>query len=465
MFAKKGFILGFIALAPYVCTFAVQVFFANKLSIVEVGIFASINIFLSLLLAISNWNGDKLIISKQNVSNEQIDEIFTFELFYCLGLYLVTLVFFQNTVNSVLGLENSSLFWIALGLFCCYNPLNRSRAILEKNLSYFAAYSPLLIANVIGGILGVVLVFKGFGLWSMVAWKMSVYLLEIIILLFISPYRPKIRFSLNHIQEFLSYCSPVILGGALSFLVVNLDYIIVTSLMGERELGIYWLAFSLSHLLIVFRELIARFILPLLAKEDFDEGKLLIFGKLNGVLQILGVFSAIFITYWSEYVFKVIFTEKWIESVPIFILLYYAALYKLIGGVSSSLLFSAMKTRIALNTSVVNLFILAPIIFIAIKYGGLTGAAAGVLISTILLTIYVFETAVRQFCNLGFLYYFSYLSINIALLLFVYIFTIEVYDGIRIRTFYTFVSVLFAIITMPINKVLKRIFGNNIKVV
>ena len=75
---KNGTTVGFLDLSPYVLAMGGQVLFAKYLSVEEVGIFALINVFIGMILALTNWNGDKYIISNRDIPNNQIDEIFTF---------------------------------------------------------------------------------------------------------------------------------------------------------------------------------------------------------------------------------------------------------------------------------------------------------------------------------------------------------------------------------------------------
>lgn len=445
-----------LAFAPYLIGIGMQVFFANKLSVEDVGVFAATSIFLGILLSLSNWNGDKYIISKKNISQEQVDAVFTFEISSSLVLYLITVIFFRDAVNNYLKIPNPNLFWIAMCFICCYHPLIRGKAILEKQLSYISAYSPILFANIIAGTIGSICIFQGLGLWSMLIWKVSTYLIEVIILLYTVPYIPRLRVSFSQTAGLLSYSLPIFLGTIFGFISLNVDKILVTNFMGERELGIYWLAFTLSHTPLILRELLSRLMLPILSKQSSKESKLLIYDKLNGVIQILGVLSAIFVTYWSDTLFQLVFGEKWLEAVPIFIVLFYAAIFKLIGGSPAPLLLSAMRTKHAFYVPIINILIFVPIMFVAIKFGGLSGSAMGVLISVLLLTIIVFETFVRKFTNMGFLYYFSYISVNILSLHAISVFLIDNSDGVMLKVLGTFVSLAFAIISLPINEVLKR---------
>ena len=257
-------------------------------------------------------------------------------------------------------------------------------------------------------------------------------------------------------RSFLTYCWPIYVGGLISFGATNIDYFLVTSFMGQEKLGFYWMAFSLSGVILILRDITTRIMLPILSMQDSNEMKISIFDDLNGLIQLFSVFSAILVTYWSSYFFNIILGEKWTDSILLFIFLYYAAVFKLSGGLCGALLFSVMKTKVALNSSLIGLLILTPVIYITVKTGVLEYVALGVLLSSILINLIIFETSVKDLCKKGYIYYLSYISINILCLLLVTTFFKETIDQVFYSLLGTIFSILFAIFTSPINNVLKR---------
>jgi hypothetical protein len=111
---------------------------------------------------------------------------------------------------------------------------------------------------------------------------------------------------------------------------------------------------------------------------------------------------------------------------------------------------------VAFNVSVLGIVIIAPITYVAIKLGGLTLVASGVLLSTLILTVIIFETSVRRAFGVGFLHYFSYLSLNIFSLYAILFFLLNNYSDPSTRLLAFIVSVFFSIITLPINNVVDR---------
>jgi len=455
----KGALVAILAISPYFIGIAMQIFFANKLSVEQVGIFAAMWIFMTMVLVFTNWNGDKYIISKKNIDNKSIDETFTFELIFSILLYLVLLFFFRDSIDNFLRIETSNLFWLGIFFISIYYPLVRTKALLEKKLHYISAYSPAFLANIFASIIGIIFFVKGYGLWSMVIWKISVYVIEFLILYFIVVHKPKVNLNFKKTKNIIGYCWPIFFGGCISFMGTNIDKFLITILLDERELGIYWLAFSLSHMLIILRELISKLLLPILAIQDSDKSKISIFEKLNAYIQLFGVLSSILVTFWIDEVFYFILGEKWMDAVPIFIVLYYAAVFKLIAGASASLLFSVARTRIAFDISIISLFIFAPLMYIGIHFGGLFGASVSVLVSTILINIIAFETAVKGFASKGYLSYYAYVLINIFFLyLLVFAFNLEILT-VTSKLTYSALAIIFAFIMLPLNNVYKKIIS------
>ncbi len=457
----KGFGFGAIALAPFPIALVMQAYFARKLPVEDIGIFATINIFLAFILVITNWSGDKYIISNSKLERDQTNEVFTYEFSFALLIYAVFIIFFKETIAEILQLPESYILWLSFGLIFCYNALSRPKAILEKKLMYPEAHLPLLFANIFAGAIGIVAFLNGYGVWSMLIWKFSIYFLELSLLFFVSPQRLKFKFNFSNSLKFISFSRPVFLAGIIGFFILNADYFLVTSLLGTRDLGLYWMAFSVAMILIAFRDVVTKFLLPILAKLPSLEEKNLLFSKLNGFFQLGAVLIVIVVTFWSDYGFIYVFGRQWEESIPLFIVLVYAGLFKVMGGWTASLFFSVMNTKIQFNQTVLSGMTLFPIIYGAIKLGGLFGAAMGVLISQIIVTLYVFEAGVKKLSGFGVSYYFSYLTINIIFCALLYVIATQspIDLGVIPRIYLSITSLAFAALTLWLSNLPDRLLS------
>ena len=99
--SKNNIVGGLYAVLPYGVAIFAQIYFARYLSADEFGRFAVINLFFGLALIMTNWSGDKYIISKPTLTSDSINQIFTFELGLGLLLYGLIYCFFSNQINEV----------------------------------------------------------------------------------------------------------------------------------------------------------------------------------------------------------------------------------------------------------------------------------------------------------------------------------------------------------------------------
>ena len=456
MAINKIFSISAVALAPYTFVFAMQIIFARYLTVAEIGQFALVNLLLMLFMTSTNWGVDRYIIANKKITKDAINEIFTQELIFSLIVYVVCITLFRDNINKYVKLEDSGVFWALLLCIFVYNPLSRSKAILEKNMLFLPAYLPALAAHFVGCSLGFLLLNMGYGIWSMVAWKMAVLIIEYVILLLFTPDRPKFNFQFENFNTHLVFCLPLLLGGVLSFFSVTADIWIVNNLLGPFELGLYWLAFSTSHVVLSARALINRMLLPFLSQAVSSEEKIELFSRLNGFLQIAVVGVTVLVAYWGADAFVLVFGSKWSEAGYLFIVLFYAVAFKIISGTANSLLHSFMKTGIDLNVALTNALILIPLLVVFTHFGGVLGTSIAVLVSTIVMTVYVYEVHVRKVCNLGFLYFFSYLSINLIVLICVNFMLSEYLDDLMIRFFATASSILIAYLTLSMPSISSR---------
>ena len=403
----NSLLLALVAIFPYFLNIFMQTFFARSLSVEEIGVFALVNFFILFVLATSDWFVDRYIVASRDISEETINEAFTFELIFSLAIYLILFVFLKDFIDRLLGLDNPVLFWSLVIFVFFYKPLSRTKSLLEKKLLFFPAYLPALIGNFIGGVLGILFLLKGFGLWSMIIWKISTLFSEVIFLYFFSSQRLKINFQFKKLSSYISFCYPIFIGSLLSFFTVTADIWIVNALLSSKDLGYYWLAFSYSHFLLALRGLLNRVLLPALSELSSLEEKNKLFLEVNQYLQAFLIFGTTFAIFWAEPAFNLILGEKWSESILLFQILFFSASIKFISGIAGPLLHSVMNTRVDLSVSLFNLFFLLPMLVGLVFYYGTLGAAISVLISSIAVFLYIFKVHIEKLTGLGWFRYVS----------------------------------------------------------
>jgi O-antigen/teichoic acid export membrane protein len=116
------------------------------------------------------------------------------------------------------------------------------RAVLEREMDFKSFSIRSIVAITAGGIVGLAMVFEGYGVWALVGNQLSTDLVGLVTLWRLSHWRPRLRFSLGSVKELLAF-STRSFAGNLGFFVNNqLDALLIGLFFGPVPVGLYRLA-------------------------------------------------------------------------------------------------------------------------------------------------------------------------------------------------------------------------------
>lgn len=121
-------------------------------------------------------------------------------------------------------------------------------ALLVKELSFKRKVLPDLAAGVLGNGLAIVLAMLGFGVWSLVYGQVAVSLIAAALIWFVTPWRPKVRFSKARARELIDYGKHIVGSQVLVFAITNVDNVFVGKFLATATLGFYDLAYTIANL-------------------------------------------------------------------------------------------------------------------------------------------------------------------------------------------------------------------------
>lgn len=409
-----GLIVGSAAAIQFVVLFATQVLLARFLSPEVFGSFALISTIIMFLHTMGNIQGDRYIIVTQKNSQTNLDNVFTVELLWvillmgCSFILLPSLLKFLKIPEAVI---HAQVFTVIL----LQNPLMKAKALLEKKFSFAKATLPTLISHIIAGGAAIFMAAQGYGLWSLVWWKVITFTLESIITWSVIPYRPKLSFDFYIFKDSITFSYPIMLSAIIAFFYSNIDYYLINHLIDARAVGFYWLAYQASHYLLSIRASVNRVILPVMSQMDDFDGKMQIFRLMTSLTTIIYFIIIIIIVLFAEEIISLTYGEKWLAVASLLKIFSCVVLFKAVSANSIPLLHSARVTMSDLEISVFNLLLLPPAIYFLTKNYGPIGAACALFIVGNLSIFYIHQKYVRPLINQG---YFSYYK-KILILFFV----------------------------------------------
>ena len=118
-------------------------------------------------------------------------------------------------------------------------------AILQRRLSFKNLAARSLVANLAGGIVGVIMAFAGFGVWSLVALNLVRGIAAAIVLWQTSDWRPGFNLSKAHFIELFTFGVSIVGNRIMVHLSRHSDDFLIGYFLGSTQLGYYTIGYRL----------------------------------------------------------------------------------------------------------------------------------------------------------------------------------------------------------------------------
>jgi len=209
------------------------------------GLVAMASVFISLIQTLQDQGFGDAIIQRKDLQQEHLDTAFWTNL---LTGCLSALVSF-GCAEFIAGLFHQPQLapivrWLSL-IFILTGLSSTQQAILRRRLAFKELAMRSIFAIISGGVVGLVLAFSGFGIWSLVAQSLVNGLVGVVILWSVSLWRPSFHFSKKHFRDLFSFGFNIIGINFLNFLNRHTDHLLVGYFLGPTMLGYYTIAYKL----------------------------------------------------------------------------------------------------------------------------------------------------------------------------------------------------------------------------
>jgi teichuronic acid exporter len=197
--------------------FVVGIILARLLEPKDYGLIALTGIFTSISSAITDGGFEKTLIQKKDLLPVQISTVFYINAL--MGAFMTALLIltapFITDFFSAPGLT-PVLYIISLGIFL--NSLVQTQQTLLLKELHFKKISYIKIAtSIIGGVTGLILAYKGFGVWALVYSSLVPQIFRVFFFWIGSSWYPQIKFSYSSVKTLIPY-GLNILGSSIFFL-------------------------------------------------------------------------------------------------------------------------------------------------------------------------------------------------------------------------------------------------------
>ena len=175
--------------------FVIQIILARLLSPNDYGTLAILLAFIAIANVFVQSGFSTALIQKQEANNLDFSSVFYFSLFVAVLCYII--IFFTAPIIARFY-KNEDLTYVlrVLAIILFFGALNSvQNAVVAKRMQFRRLFFSSMGGALAAGIIGLVLAYNGFGLWSLVAQQIANNAFICIILWFTVKWRPDFKFS------------------------------------------------------------------------------------------------------------------------------------------------------------------------------------------------------------------------------------------------------------------------------
>lgn len=405
--AEGGGIIAASVMTRFVIAFVTQVILAR---ILEPEVFGSLAFATTVAMffnALTNFHGDKYVIYQKDCPQRAVNVAFTLELIAA-SFFLVFVFLIAPLIMRQLGKSDLTIYVQFMALAFLYNPFCRPRCLLERNLSFFRAKFPLIASQFVAAILAITLACYGFGIWSLLCWRLTVMVGEVLILWVIAPHKPRLAWDTDLVRGLLRFSWPLVGSAFLAFFYYNVDYFIIGLCLedGKTQLGYYWLGFQAGSYFLISRHVLYEVLFPVFSRLDDEAFKALAFQRfthaVGGIFLVLTMVAVFF----GKDLVLLVYGSKWAPAIFPFQIIFITVLMRAMCSNIGYYLDSRGQTKPELMAALIFAILLPPLAYFATIHYGINGTAVSVLFVQVVVVVYLFERYIKPLTGKGTLHFF-----------------------------------------------------------
>lgn len=322
------------------------------------------------------------IIQKKRPTQEDYSTVFLWNLGLAIALYIV-LYFSAPAIASFYHVPLLSKVLRVSGIVLIINAL---RAIHENMLNKQFQFKKLAVTSIASSIISLAvtiwMAYKGFGVWALVAQNMILQTIPMIVYWLTNKWYPKLAFSLKSFKELFSFGFYMLMNGLLATIVNNIQGLLIGRLYNPATMGYYSKAQSTETLAsTTISQVISQVSFPLYSElQDQIEKLKAVIKRLTTTMAFVCFPMLFILILLAKPLFVLLYSAKWLDSVPYFQLLCIAGLAISLASINTQPIAAIGKSKVMFYWGVVKQVIGLVFIVGGLIIAGIWGLLIGMVI-------------------------------------------------------------------------------------
>ncbi|MHA8078928.1 lipopolysaccharide biosynthesis protein [Aquirufa antheringensis] len=351
--------------------FIVQIILARVLLPEEFGLIGVLAVFMALGNSLVDSGMSSSLIRSQDLDDRDFSSVFVINITVSVFVYLI--LFFASPIISIFF--NQPILSDIVKVYCLSFIIRAISSIQYVRLTIlmdFKTQTKLrLPALAISSILGLVLAYRGYGVWSLVYMQLANVTFESILIWFQVDWRPSFILDWNRLKHHFNFGYKLTLSGIIDIVYSNIYHIIIGKYFSAAQLGFYTRAQSMRQLPVSnISSALNQVTYPLFSSIHNDDVRLKRLYKrlmqqvlywIAPILVIAGVLG--------EPLFRFLMTEKWLPAVPYFQILCLGGIMYPLHAYNLNILNVKGRSDLFLKLEIVKKALISIGLLIAIPFG------------------------------------------------------------------------------------------------
>ena len=408
-------------------TTIISIVLARLLSPTYYGIVALAIVFVEIFTNVLSHGLGSALVQKKNPSEEDYSTIYILNILISLVGYAI-MFFAAPYIASFYDMSELVAITRVLSLLIPFAAVSSVQyCYLQKHLQFYKYCIITLGCTTLSGAAGVIAAYNGLEVWALVIYYVSRQAIQSVILVFISGWKVRFRYSKQSAHELLPYGTKTMLTTFVGDFEMNLRSLIVGKVFTPADLAFYNMGSNYPKMIMSnVSSAVGRVIFPFLAniQDDTARFKTAMRKAINCnaylITPVLVGFMAISPTF-----FHYFYTDKWMSAVPFLQILTIAFITRPYENVCNQAIMASGRSNIIMMDMIITkTFSIAMILVAVFAFHSVLFIAWGVALTTVI-GVLLFAFQVKN--------YFSY-SIKEQLqdVLPVFVLTAVMYIGVTL---------------------------------
>lgn len=297
-------------------SFVLSVVLARILMPDEYGIIAMVMVFINIANVFVTGGVGEALVQKKDADENDYSTMFYVAMLISLSVYAV--LFFSSPYIGKFY-DNNQIVWVlrVLSLKIVVAAVSTiQHAYVQKHMLFKKFFLSTISGTIVSGIVGISMALNGFGVWSLVFQYLINTMIDVVILFFTVPWRPKLMFSREVASGLMCFGGKMIVANLINAIYNEMRSLVIGKTYSTSDLAYYNKGNQIPSLAITnIDTAIGSVLFPAMSMAQTSEELKRIGRKSMQITSYIIFPLMIGLIVVAEPILTILLTEKWRESI------------------------------------------------------------------------------------------------------------------------------------------------------